>query len=157
MSLLNIEIPLKLQSAANLHEHWRKRHARIKSQREAVKLTRRCGAGRFAFDQCVAAVMRGEALTVTLTRISPRKLDSDNLAFAFKGIRDQVAEELGLDDGSDDLDWRYRQESGRPAIRIEIAKKDPWELCGRCGAKSGGSLYCADCLDGMPTRTRQAS
>ncbi len=128
MSLLNVEIPMKLPSAGNLHEHWRARQKRIKTQRNAVKLAMygRGGHG-CGWLESVAILVRGEQLACTLTRVSPRKLDSDNLAFAFKGIRDQVAAELGVDDGSDAIDWRYAQERGPCAVRIEIARANRGE------------------------------
>ena len=40
----------------------------------------------------------GAALVVTLTRVSPRALDSDNLAYAFKAVRDEVAAYFGVND-----------------------------------------------------------
>ncbi len=119
MTFLRKEIPMKLPSAGNLHEHWRKRHTRIKAQRFAVKLCLGKSNGRL--NEAFAALVRGEVLAVTFTRVSPRKLDSDNLAFAFKGMRDEVAAQLGVDDGSDSLTWLYAQESGKPCVRIEIA------------------------------------
>ena len=39
-------------------------------------------------------------------------------------MRHQVAAALGIDDGSDAVLWEYRQESGRQAIRIEIARRE---------------------------------
>jgi hypothetical protein len=51
--------------------------------------------------------------------VSPRKLDSDGVVHAFKAHRDQIAAELGLDDGSEQWTWEYRQERGAPGIRIE--------------------------------------
>lgn len=115
MILARIEIPMKLPSAGNLHEHWRTRASRVKSQRGAVMLFRR------RFLEAIAATMRGKALVCLLTRIGPRKLDSDNLAFAFKAIRDQIAEELGINDGSDAVEWKYAQAKGPASIRIEIS------------------------------------
>jgi hypothetical protein len=62
------------------------------------------------------------AVRVTLTRIAPRALDDDNLAYAFKHIRDGVTEAIGLRDDRDPrLTWLYSQERGKPAaIRITI-------------------------------------
>lgn len=48
-------------------------------------------------------------ITVTFTRHGHQPLDDDNLRAAFKGIRDQVAKEVGVDDGSDAIEWRYEQ------------------------------------------------
>ncbi len=52
--------------------------------------------------------------TVRLTRIAPRRLDSDNLAFAFKGVRDGIAAVLGVDDGGGGPVWIYDQRKARP-------------------------------------------
>lgn len=61
-------------------------------------------------------------MTITLTRVygagrglknkAARMLDSDNLAGAFKAVRDGVAEAMGIDDGSERLEWRYAQTQG---------------------------------------------
>ena len=56
-----------------------------------------------------ARLARGEDLRCVLVRCSPRKLDDDNLASAFKAIRDEVAKQLGVDDGGDRVEWVYRQ------------------------------------------------
>jgi hypothetical protein len=94
-----ITFPIKTVSEANQREHWRKKHDRKKSQqldftifwrkaKPAVELP-----ARFVF-----------------TRYSCRLLDSDNLAGAFKHVRDQLAKEIGIDDGSDKLTFVYQQE-----------------------------------------------
>ncbi len=124
-AILRVELPLKLPSAGNLHEHWRTRHARIKAQRAAVRMALRTKAGMGLGIGLAVAARLGVLLIVTLTRISPRKLDGDNLQFAFKGVRDEVAAALGIDDGSDAVSWRYAQESGKASIRIEIARAKP--------------------------------
>ncbi len=70
------------------------------------------------------ALATGSGVRVLLTRVSPRKLDSDNLQGAFKGIRDQVAEALELDDGAEQWQWDYAQVAGPSAIRIEISSRE---------------------------------
>lgn len=58
---------------------------------------------------------------VTLTRIAPRELDSDNWAYAAKGLRDGVASVLGIDDGSKLIRWIYEQEHGKDyAVRVTV-------------------------------------
>lgn len=60
---------------------------------------------------------------VFLTRIAPRKLDSDNLAASFKHVRDEVARWLGVDDGIESVVWHYAQRQGKPkeyAVMIEV-------------------------------------
>jgi hypothetical protein len=47
---------------------------------------------------------------ITLTRIAPRKLDTDNLTRSLKAVRDGIADALRIDDGNERLSWHYRQE-----------------------------------------------
>lgn len=60
---------------------------------------------------------------VTLTRISPhhQELDDDNLYASLKAVRDQVAEELGVDDGDKSrIRFEPKQERGPWGVRITI-------------------------------------
>lgn len=110
---------MRLFSEANTHQHWRKKHARNKKQQNAVKLIW------FSQRPSVALPCR-----VSLTRTGPRQLDYDNLVYAFKAIRDQVAELIlpglakGQADGDSRIEWSYAQEKGLYGIRIEI----DWEI-----------------------------
>lgn len=53
---------------------------------------------------------------VTFTRHGMRLLDDDNLAGAYKAVRDVVAEVLGVDDGDTErVRWAYRQEAVKRA------------------------------------------
>lgn len=118
--MTTVTIPIPLPSAGNMHEHWRHRQRRIKAQRSAVMLA------------LPRAKLRRERnwlelngkLVVTMVRISPRKLDSDNLAFAFKGCRDQVATQLGINDNDPCVAWHYEAEKGPAAVRIALALVD---------------------------------
>ena len=61
--------------------------------------------------------------SVRFTRSGPKPLDDDNLAYAFKTYRDQVADWLQMDDNDPRLRWAYGQghgESGR--FRLSIAR-----------------------------------
>lgn len=128
-----IEIPLKIESIANLREHWRVRAARTREHRSIVALALR--AQHLSRDY--AGALRLDRLTrarVTLTRVAPRALDGDNLSSALKAARDACADVLGLDDRSSRYTWCYAQESsarssdtphrrgsaGATALRIEI-------------------------------------
>ena len=114
---MRLLLPIKTVSEANLREHWGKRARRAKKQREAA---RTCLRARLSCDR--VALVDGR-LTVSLTRIAPRALDSDNLAGSFKAVRDGVADALGIDDGSPLIDWQYFQRKGQPkqyAVLIEI-------------------------------------
>lgn len=59
-------------------------------------------------------------VVVTLVRVGPRVIDDDNLAFAFKALRDGVADALGVPDHDPRVTWRYAQERGPYAVRIEL-------------------------------------
>jgi len=84
---------------------WRARHRRRHNQRETVRL------------HLLAAGTTPPPATryrVLLERLSARALDSDNLAYALKAPRDEVAAWLGFNDGPlSPIEWRYGQ--GKPA------------------------------------------
>lgn len=101
-------IPIKLPSVANLRDHWATKAKRNKFQRQAIALRMRLDRGGLL--KLHAAVARGEQLRVTFIRVAPRRLDDDNLASAFKSCRDEVAKQLGINDGSDAVVWRYKQQ-----------------------------------------------
>jgi len=68
-------------------------------------------------------------LTVKLTRISPRRLDDDNLRAALKGMRDEIAWQMGIDDRHPNVKWDYDspgQERGPAkyqAVRVVIEQR----------------------------------
>jgi hypothetical protein len=69
------------------------------------------------------ALPKSGTVAITLTRIAPGVLDTDNLASALKAVRDGVADALRVDDGSSRVAWRYAQERGKPrqyAVRVAI-------------------------------------
>lgn len=137
---VSVEIPMALPSAGNMREHPMARHRRIKAQRSATLLVlkanevrpamnprRACprctGTGELGYGGPTCADCDGvgqRPMVVTFTRVSPRKLDDDNLAFAFKGIRDEVAAYFGMDDADPRIEWRYAQAKGKAAVRIDF-------------------------------------
>lgn len=106
----SFEIPIRTYSILNLREHWARRHRRSAAQRRAVELFWPWRGRKWLFP-----------VEVTLTRIGLRKLDSDNLQGALKAVRDQVAKQLGVDDGyADPVRWLYASERGPWGVRIEV-------------------------------------
>lgn len=117
---------VKINAGANSRPgHWAARSREAKAHRQIG---------------WAVAMQHGDKLTlplrVILTRIAPRALDGDNLANAFKGIRDGLADALlphtqanhkrtWADDSDPRIQWEYRQEkSTRPrfyAVKIEFA------------------------------------
>ena len=64
-------------------------------------------------------------VTVLLTRIAPRAMDTDGLAASFKSIRDGIADRLGIDDGGKQVAWEYAQRRGKPKeYAVEIIVKE---------------------------------
>lgn len=123
MRCIELMLPLQrpLPSTANLREHWTAKARRVANQRSmtriALTLHRPALLG-LDFPAC------GLPMTATLTRVATRRLDDDNLASAFKAVRDEVAAFFRLDDGSQLWRWRYEQAKGAPAIqfRFEVAE-----------------------------------
>lgn len=102
-------IPIKLESLANKREHWAKKAKRAKEQRQAAYLL--CPP--VEYFTCV----------VSITRIAPRELDTDNLAISAKHVRDGIADRLGIDDRDKRVTWAYSQSKGEPkqyAVSVSI-------------------------------------
>lgn len=109
---LEFEIPIRTRSETNIREHWRARHRRRKEQRNLAALFTRQW-----LDEPIPGPYR-----ITLIRLAPRKLDSDNLASSAKAIRDGIADALGIDDGDEAHRWEYEQAQRREygvGVRIE--------------------------------------
>ncbi len=107
----SITIPMVLPSMANLRHHWAARARKVKAQRAATLLALK-----------THRVQRptAERMVVTLTRRAPRFLDTDNLQSAFKGVRDEIAAFIGIDDGCDRIAWVYQQTKGPAAVLIQL-------------------------------------
>lgn len=120
--VLRFELPFRIQSTANLREHWAEKAARVKRQRESTALMCRVELHR----QRVSGVLgfqRVDRLVVRLLRVAPLELDDDNLAAALKACRDGVADALGVNDRDPRVTWVCDQEKGKPkeyAVRVEV-------------------------------------
>lgn len=117
--MIQFEIPIKTVSELNKREHWLAGHKRHKKQKmiTAAYLKRYVNLGPIPF---VFA-------RVTLTRVSPRLLDShDNLPASLKYIVDSIAEHLvpgkktGRADDDSRILWEYKQEKGVGSVKIQI-------------------------------------
>ncbi len=114
-SSIEFLVPVKVLSLANARLHWRRRAKLARWHRAAGwALARAAG---------VESFKASDRLKITLTRSGGRPMDSDNLAAALKGVRDGIADALGVDDGSETIDWIYGQRLSRPvgvAVSIEL-------------------------------------
>jgi hypothetical protein len=108
--MIEVELPLHVQSEANGREHWAVKAKRVKLHRHTA---------------CVLVPLHPLPCVVTLTRIAPRILDDDNLASGFKAIRDGVADRLGVDDRDPRVQWRYAQRPGKPKQYAALVRIDP--------------------------------
>lgn len=108
-----VTLPLRLVNSANTREHWGKRAKRTKGERVAVWVMLRH-----------ESICESTHYGVTITRIAPRAFDSDGMAISAKGVRDEVAAWLGMDDAPDSgIAWEYAQRKGEPkqyAVEIEV-------------------------------------
>lgn len=107
--VIHVTLPLKIVSVANLREHWSTKANRAKLQRRTT-----------------AALLKAHRppllpLTVVLTRVAARQLDTDNLAAAFKSCRDGVADWLGVNDNDQRVTWEYGQRKGKGCAMAEVA------------------------------------
>lgn len=120
--ILEICLPLKLPSVANLREHWTAKARRTKTQRHITGI-RTLSALR------LAGVQRGDMVSrawVTMTRVSPRPIrDGDNLQASCKAVRDGIADALGVDDADPRIDWGYAQRKGVSSVEVRISFDEP--------------------------------
>lgn len=114
---ISFYVPTKLVSEANMREHWAIKNKRKKSQQRAVELV-----------WLAQRIRVAPPVVVHLTRVGVRKLDSDNLAGSAKGVRDQIAKMIGVDDGDErKVRWEYSQRKGLPkeyGLEVRIVEVD---------------------------------
>jgi hypothetical protein len=116
MKTVRFDLPLRLVNPTNARGHWAKGARRAKKQREAVALAWRCYARGIQLELPV---------TVWLTRTGPRVMDTDGNVAAFKHVRDQVAEQLGADDGDPRIAWNYGQAGGAYGVEVVVQERRP--------------------------------
>jgi hypothetical protein len=74
-------------------------------------------------------------LLISLTRMSPKAkwlpdkrifeaCDDDAVPPALKGVRDEIAKWLGMDDGDQRLFFKYAQEKGPMGVRVRIEERE---------------------------------
>ena len=116
-----VYLPIHTISTLNARGHWAKRSRREAEHRALARMT-------------LPAYLRAARLElpvrVTLTRVAPRALDpGDNLPASMKGVRDGVADALGVDDRTPLVTWVYQQRRGKPreyGVEIAVEKRiDP--------------------------------
>lgn len=121
--MIDVTIPgLRLVSEANARGSWHAGASRAAEQRRATWLALR--PHRPVAVPCV----------VRIVRIAPSMLDDDNAARAGKGIRDEIAAWLGVDDRDPRVSWCVSQAKGgvrEYGVRIIVRPWSPSESGGR--------------------------
>lgn len=107
---------IKTISEANVYEHWSVKKKRRDAQKKLV----------WIWLQKEKPLIRLPC-HIKMTRLSLRKMDSDNLPLSMKWIRDTIAEYInpgkapGQADNDERISWQYAQEKWPIlAVRIEI-------------------------------------
>jgi len=105
-----IHIPGFRTAGSNAREVWQARTNRVKKERKTT-------AGYLKFSKKPET-----PCSVVLVRMAPSNgLDDDNLRAALKGVRDEIANWLGVDDRDRyRVRYRYRQERAPWGVRIEF-------------------------------------
>ena len=107
-----IVLAMRTAPGMNVREHFRVRAKRVKAERAQTALA------------LLGREKPALPCTVLLTRVAPSEgLDDDNLAGALKGVRDQVAQWLGVDDRKATVvAYRYAQTRGPWSVRIDFGQ-----------------------------------
>lgn len=107
--MIQLVVPIRIESEMNRRDHWAARYRRFKSQKKAV-------------GYCLLAHRVPDLpVTVTMTRVAPKALDTDNLAGGMKAVRDAIAAWLAVDDADMRVIWICQQRRGKAyALEIEI-------------------------------------
>jgi hypothetical protein len=115
MIAIEVTLPIRAVSEANVREHWAAKAARVKRQRRDVYL------GLYNLRGMKPPIVH--RVVVVLTRVAPRMLDGDNNVRSLKAVVDEVAAFLGLDDRDDRIQWLYAQAKGKPnqyAVKVRV-------------------------------------
>lgn len=121
---LTTTIDVQLGRGQNMREQHFARAKRVKAERSETNVSLELHPSRNSFVS-VLAYFADLGARITLHRPWARvPLDSDNLSGAFKGVRDEIASFLGVDDKSERLHWIYTQskqpKGTLPTVTIEV-------------------------------------
>lgn len=124
---LTTTIDVALGRGQNMREHYAVRAKRVKAEREATWVALCDALPKADAGLRIDALSYGPDIGARITLHRPWArvpLDSDNLSGAFKGVRDEVASFLGVDDKSERLHWIYTQskqpKGTLPTVTIEV-------------------------------------
>ena len=118
-----VELPgLRLVNPLNNRQGWRAVSGRGRREKAAVGAAL---AGRLA---------PKPPLVVTITRVSPGRLDDDGATASAKHVRDTVARWLAVDDGDARVRYVVTQAKGAAGVRIDVRPRVARRVvCPGCG------------------------
>ena|ERR1700691_5422576 len=120
MRILTFELPIDTVSELNTRDCRQRKAARAREQRIHAKNYCSLQQPRFV-------VPPTGDIHIHLTRLGPKRLDSDNVQAALKAIRDGVCDWLGIKDGiKDRTKWYYDQQVQRyyKSVKMKLVLGD---------------------------------
>jgi hypothetical protein len=112
--LINVLLPIKTVSLLNKREHFMARAARAKIHRSTAYIMLKAWGKPPELP-----------VTVTMTRLGVKLIDTDNCSSCFKNVRDGIADWLGVDDGDSRVTWVPAQRLAKNCeygVVVEIKK-----------------------------------
>lgn len=113
-----LQLPIYATNPANGNKgkSWRAEHQRSKAQRDCTRNNMVNALHHWDIDP-------PSVKSVTLTRVSPGKMDSDGLSSSLKAVRDGVAAALGVSDADwrdGSVQWQYAQDTEGRAYGVRV-------------------------------------
>jgi hypothetical protein len=119
---LTVRVPQLVGIGVNAarREHHFARARRVKRERADVALV-------LSQFQAPATAFGPDArVVVTLTRCAPGKIDSDGAVHAMKGVRDEVARWMDMDDGDERIEWIVERKKVPRKDRGTVIRVEAW-------------------------------
>lgn len=117
--LATVEFTVPVRVLTNTREHWAKKAKRIADERGWTRWATRAATNRCSMEP---------PYRVSVTRVYPNRgkaMDAQNLPDALKAVIDGIADELGIDDGDERIEWVWGQEVGDEyAVRVRIEEAE---------------------------------
>lgn len=116
---LELFVPIRTKTGLNSREHYMVKSKRVKRERKATRFF-------WIRERVKLSLGDGNHWRIELVRFSPGTSipDTDNVVGGLKGVRDQIAVQLGIDDGDRRHLWIYDGRKGPWGVRVRI-HQDP--------------------------------
>lgn len=119
--LCRFTLPVRVKNITNERTHWAVKARYSKQLREVARFQTSIAIG--LADEDVDSDSDRYRVTLIRQSTTAQRMDGDGLQAAMKPIRDGIADALGIDDGSDRIEWKYEQEkTGEYAVEVKIER-----------------------------------